>query len=587
VVSGSRVTLRFGAYDLIVEARELWRDGRRVRLAPQAIRVLIQLTSAPDTLVTREDLRAVLWPGDIHVDFEGSLNTAVRKLRAALRDNAEAPRYVQTVPGRGYRFIAPVHRVCHPSAPAAAAAAAAVRTDERHHDSPAMVAVQSAWWRHRQVGRVLRASAILCGAATVAVVIHVWPARSRQIPLIIRSVETDASANDGDRARPDAVVASLQVLAGQLDPARLVVVNESRPWRRACHQLTVSAHEAVSDAETGTGLTVRLLDTCRDEQIWAASGRPEAGRALDASIIKAAGRALADRLLGGERAAREAAATIDGAALEAYRRGQVASRAGRREDLGLAMDGFETALRLDPEFAPAWAALARTRATRAIRDGRDAGELRRADAEAMRALELDRDFADAHVALGQVRFARDRDFVGADVWFQRARALGAVEGRDLLWHACVLYAQGRLEDAMRILDEAIARDPRMAALHAWRGLLLHALHRYDEELVALRHAAALDPQSPEALFHLGLGYARRRQFDLALPAMRRAAALSGDGAYYVSWFGRVAADAGDLAAAEHALHELETIARHRGVSPALSGAVAHHIEARRQQTGGL
>jgi DNA-binding winged helix-turn-helix (wHTH) protein/tetratricopeptide (TPR) repeat protein len=553
-------TVRFGAFELAAGARELWRDGRRVHVAPQAMRILIELTAVAGEVVTRDHLRSALWPDGTYVDFERSLNTAVRKLRVALGDDADGPRYVQTVPGRGYRFIAPITFI-------------APSTFEPREPRARIGPVT---WR------VALPGGIACVAVSIVVMLGLPPIRT---PLVIRAVGPETNVSAGDRALLDATVASLQVLVGRLEPSRLIVSDNGGVWRRACHEMTVSSLAPAREA--GARLTIRLRDACRDEQLWATTADVMGGAQVDAGVLRAAGRAVADRLLGGEQSARDAAATLNGAALEIYRRGQAAARAGRIEDLGAAVETFENALRLDPTFGPAWAALARTRATRAVRDGRERSQFDQAHAEATHALALDADLADAHVALGQVRFARDRDFGGADAWLSRARALGATAGRDVLWHACVLNAQGRFDAALLIVDEAIAREPEMAALHAWRGLLLHALRRYDDELVALRRAAAMDPQSAEAAFHLGMGYARRRQYDLALPALRRAVTLSGGGGYYLSWYGRMAADAGDLRTAEHVLHELQGIARTRGLAPALSDAVSYHIGARRHRSDDL
>jgi tetratricopeptide (TPR) repeat protein len=299
-------------------------------------------------------------------------------------------------------------------------------------------------------------------------------------------------------------------------------------------------------------------------------------------IVSAIGRAVADRLLPGDAEARVKAATSSDRAIEAYRRG-LAANGDRLAQLSEAIEAFSMAVRIDPGFAPAWAALARVRASRAMLDGRDASEFRLAREEAQRARAADDSLAAAHLALGQVSFSLDADTRGAEIAMRRAKALGAAAG-DQLWLAWVLNADGRDAEALRVIDEALTHEPRNALLHAWRGLLLHALRRYDEEIVELRHAVALDDRSWEAVLHLGLGYSRRMQYDLALPALRRAVALSDTGALALAWLGRVSADAGDVASAERIVARLRALAPARGLSPSLGASVCHHIDAHRRTT---
>src|SRR5438874_7163789 len=102
--------VKFGPYEVDLHTHELWKYGTRIKLVGQPFEVLTILLKKPGELVTREELRARLWPGDTFVDFNHGLNAAVNKLREALSDSAETPRYVETLPRRGYRFIAPVER---------------------------------------------------------------------------------------------------------------------------------------------------------------------------------------------------------------------------------------------------------------------------------------------------------------------------------------------------------------------------------------------------------------------------------------------------------------------------------------------
>jgi DNA-binding winged helix-turn-helix (wHTH) protein/tetratricopeptide (TPR) repeat protein len=467
-MSGMSGIFRFGVYEIDVDARELRREGRLVRMPPQAFRLLVALVSAPGEVVGRDQLRAALWPDNVHVDFERSLNTAVRKLRVALHEDADHPRYVQTLPGHGYRFIAPVlppqSQLSRPSQPPPL--------------QPQPLQPQSLQARHllsQRAPRSRTALLIACAAATAT-----------------------------------------------------------------------------------------LVFAAASVAFWNAAGAGE-GRDRETRIAARA------EVAAGERA------------LVAYRLGKAVT-GERMSELTRSIEAFEEAVRIDPRFAPAWAALARARASRAVLDGRDGPELRLARLEAERALATDNALADAHLALGQVRFALDDDAAGAEIDLRRARALGATAGRDQFWLVRVLLAEGRIDSALRILDEALITEPRSAQLHAWRGLILHAARRYDEELVELTQATALDADSWEAALQLGLGYSRRRQYDLALPALRRAVALSDGIGLSVAWLGRVSADAGDIASAEQALHQLRDIAPSRGIAPSLAASIEYHLAARRQQT---
>ena len=103
--------IRFGPFEADVHTRELWKSGIRIKLIGQPFEILTVLLSKPGRLVTREELRSRLWPADTFVDFNHGLNAAINKLRDALCDSAENPKYIETLPRRGYRFIASVERV--------------------------------------------------------------------------------------------------------------------------------------------------------------------------------------------------------------------------------------------------------------------------------------------------------------------------------------------------------------------------------------------------------------------------------------------------------------------------------------------
>lgn len=556
-----RELIRFGVYELDVDARELRREGRLIRLTPQALRLLVVLTDAPAIVVSRERLRAALWADDTHVDFDRSLNSAIRKLRAALHDEADRPRDLQTLPGRGYRFIAPVERIEREP-----------RVREPHEIAPPPVRVAAPAARVTRRRYAYAALAACIAACVVAAMIESAPT-SHAIPITVRLGDPSSSGAPD----PDRLLTGVRDRLRRLDPMRLVVTDE-HVTDGGCHEVVLSAGEL--------RVAAQLLDTCRQEQSWAeivdAPAAADDRDAVHHRIVSAISRAVADRLLPGDAEARVKAATASDRAIEAYRRGQAAN-GERLAQLSESIEAFSMAVRIDPGFAPAWAALARVRASRAMLDGRDASEFRRAREEARRALATDDSLAAAHLALGQVSFSLDADTRGAEIAMRRAKALGAAAG-DQAWLAWVLNADGHEAEALRVIDEALTHEPRNAPLHAWRGFLLHALRRYDEEIVELRHAVSLDDRSWETVLHLGLGYSRRMQYDLALPALRRAVALSDTGGVSLAWLGRVSADAGDVGSAERIVAQLRALAPARGLSPSLGASVSYHIEARRRTT---
>src|ERR1700746_3921854 len=123
VPAGVPDTLRFGVFAVDRKTGELRRNGVKVRLQDQPLQILLTLLERPGEVVTREELRGRLWPDDTFVDFEHSINTAVRRLRDALGDSAENPRFIETVARRGYRFLAPVSGTLEAAGPTMAAGA--------------------------------------------------------------------------------------------------------------------------------------------------------------------------------------------------------------------------------------------------------------------------------------------------------------------------------------------------------------------------------------------------------------------------------------------------------------------------------
>ena len=424
------MTFRFGRYELDTDRHRLTKMGRLLRIQPQPLTVLIVLIERAGETVTRRELQAALWPEGTHVEYEPALNTAVRKLRRALGDDAANPQYVQTVPGVGYRFIGAID-----SHDAGSVESHPVARTEPASPSPVT-----------RPHRPIAAFACMCALAAAVV----------------------PTAN------------------GRVSPAL-------EPLRLGLKAMT-TAPDAVSVAHAH----------------------------------------------------------------------------------------FETAVTRDPRSAPAWGWFAFTSARIAFSDESEA-ERRYAFARAAaeKALSLDGRLWTAHAALGYVLAGDARDLVAAQPFFDTAIARGAHDARLFIDYGCLLKDTGQFARALAIIEKGLQRAPASAALRAHRGLHLHAVGRFDEELPALLDAVALDPLAAEAHFHLGLGYARRRQYTAALASLKTSVALSDGAPRFLSWLGRIAADAGNRDDAEEALRTLRRRATVTRVPTPLIDAVVYHLAAAR------
>ena len=415
--------VRFGDVEADLVSGEVYRDGRVLRLQEQPRQVLAALVARPGEVVTREELRDQLWTSDTFVDFEHGLNTAIKKVRQALGDSAEGPRFIETLAKRGYRFMAPVSRLEATPPPIEAAS------------PPALDSVPNV-----RAPRVLLA--ILLAAA---VAIAIWLARlpgtatapERQAPaqlavLPLRVLASRPESTYLGVGIADAIttrLANVQQIA--LRPTSAVLPykdGESNPARVATalgveHLLLGT----IQEAEDAYRVTVQLV---RGDGVvtW---GRtydvPRAGLfRLQDEVAEQVVTALRVELSEHEHARLNIRYTENAAAYDSYLRGRALllnyTEANMREAIGR----FEQALTLDPGYARARAALATACAWFSVRYAYGANATvwgKRAEAEARAALEQDASLGDAHLALASAAGTLYRDFNWKTVLGESATAL--------------------------------------------------------------------------------------------------------------------------------------------------------------------
>ena len=440
---------RFGVFEFDARTLELTKAGRAVALRLQPLKLLALLLARPGELVSRDDLQGALWGGDTFVDFEQGLNHAIRELRAALGDAADAPRFIQTLPRRGYRFIAPLEPPPAPSVvvasrPEAAEPAVVAAPDAR----PSPLSVRLRW--AVAMGLVVAAGGLAAayfglrqgevGSAPPPSALVVRPFASAADPALGVGLANAISARLGGQQTLS--VRSIREQARPGDDAEDV-------WPRgATHAL--DGDIAVTD--TQVAVVARLHDVS-GATVWSEriDVRSDQLFSLEDVIAERVASALRLRLAAAEQDRLRRRYTRDGAAYGDYIRGRAALVKYTPDGTLAAIQAFESALRRDPSYAIARAGLAMACADMYLRfagpaDVEHWGE--RAETEARAALDLSGDLAEAHLARAAVARKREFDWNATLVEARRALTLNPNLDQARFFSAAAYYHHGYMEEAL-------------------------------------------------------------------------------------------------------------------------------------------
>jgi DNA-binding winged helix-turn-helix (wHTH) protein/TolB-like protein/tetratricopeptide (TPR) repeat protein len=570
------VVVGFGTFELDRSTGELRRAGQRVPLQDQPAQVLSLLVSRPGDVVTRDELRRALWSDDTFVEVDTALNVAVNKIRQALGDSATSPRFVETVPKRGYRFLAEVHAV-EPRAAAETPEPRAPETTSR------MGPVR---------GRTIWLAGALAAAALLALLISFTPVLRRNADTPdhprIRSLAVLPLANlTGDPAQEyfsdgmtDALITNLASL-----PALRVISRQSvmrykgsaKPLSEIARELGVEGVVVGSVVRSGgrVRITAQLVHAPTDRHLWAQSyeRRMEDVLALQGEVSRAIAKEV--RLtLGTEESRRFATElTVNPDAYDAYLLGRHHWNQRTEASLEKALEYFQTAAAKDPGFAPAHAGLALTYGPRLVYGYVPPGTgLAEQKSAALRALALDPGLGDARAALGAVRVL-EWDWEGADKEFRRAVETDPSCTVAHLFYGWYLGALGHVEESLLQARRALELDPLNTVVN--RGLAHHlaAAGRHEEALAQWSRALELDPNHAVAhlalaVFHLDRGHTAEGSRHL-----ERAHALGPHDPMTLSFLGIVSAASGNRQEASRVLAQLQAESGRRYVSPVLTAYV--------------
>jgi TolB-like protein/DNA-binding winged helix-turn-helix (wHTH) protein/Flp pilus assembly protein TadD len=561
--------LRFGAFEADLRTGQLTRSGSRVRLQDQPFQVLAALLEKPGELVTREELRSRIWPRTV-VDFDHGLNKAISKIRDALGDSGDNPRFVETVARRGYRFLAAVAPV--------------ESTDGATAPAPAEVAAASArpWVSLTRAPRIAALTGLGLAVVLAAAVAWILNTRTESAPRI-RSLAVlpleNLSGDAGQEYFADGMTDELITRLGQISTLRVISRTSvmtykgmRKPMPQIASELNVEAVVEGSVLRSGdrVRITAQLIQLPADKHIWSESYEGDIRDAL--SLQNRVARTIAEQvratLSRQEQATLQASKTVRPEAYDAYFRGRYFWNKRTGDGLRKAIEYFTLAIEKDPGFAAAYSGLADAYALSGdweygILPPQEA--FASANAAAAKALELDDKLAEAHTSLA---FALDLyawDWEAAERGYRRALALNPGYATAHQWYAWHLMVMGRTADGVARLRTAESLDPLSPIVSADLADALCIAHLYDDSLRQSRTALELHPNFAVAHYQMGQTLVQLHTLDEAIAEFRKAIALAGDNATFSSNLAHAYAVSGRTEEAMKLLKGLED--RHTGQSP--------------------
>jgi TolB-like protein len=510
----SSQTIRFGAFEVDLRAGELRKQGVRIKLQDQPFQILAMLLANSGQVVTREELRNKLWPADTFVDFDHGLNKSINKLREALGDSAENPRFVETLPRRGYRFLRSIDgaREVVPK-PRSPIDSIAVFPLANPNPDPDM--------EYLAVG--------IPGS-----IIH----SLSQIPGL-RVIAWNSLAQNRDREEDPLAI-------GRSVGARAVLIG--RIWQRG----------------NKLRLHVDLLDTANGEELWGDQYDRDLTElfSMQDEISREVSQRLRLKMTGEAESRLTKRYTENIEAYQLYVRARRLCETRSTEGFKRGIEYLNRAIQMDPRYALAYAELAQCISVPCYYGAVDPHiAYPKARAAALGALELDANLAEGHEVLATVLQNYDWDWAGAEREYKRALELNpnyAVAHYHYSYHLSLL---GRFEEGIREATEALSRDPMSGIMNSGLAFVLLHARKLNWCIEQSLTAIEVDPQMTLSYLTLGTAYELKGMYAEAIAAYEKGMALGGAVAIQKAFMGHVYGTSGDHARAWEILHQLQDLSK--------------------------
>ena len=559
-------TVAFGSFELDPNSGELRKDGLKIHLADQPLQILRLLLEHPGEIVTREELQHTLWSSHTFVEFEHSINAAVKRLREAVGDSAENPRFIETIPRRGYRFIAPVG--CRGLPPVAFVT---LDPDPR---GPPPVRKQPRW--------ALVAALLVIATASYPVGKWLWQRlHASRVPIHTIAVLplVNLSRDPSQEYFSDGMTEALITQLGQIRSLRVISRQSVMRYKGTTKTVPQIAGELNADALVeGSALregdkvriSAQLIRANPEEHLWARSYERQIHGVLElqAEVAQAIVTEIKGQVTPEEQARLVEARTVDPAAYDAFLKGSYElNQYGRMEQANLY---FQQAVAADPGYAPAYVGLSHSYILLTFFASMPPAEAyAKAETAANTALRLDRDSAEAYLALARIK-PYDGDWTGAETAYQRA-----IERKpNSAWvhssHGFFLSWLGRFDQALQEIHLALELDRTSVRAMRTLAITLYYRRQYDQALAELNRAIEIDPDSALLNGDLGRVYVQKHMYKEAIASFERAKNLAGGepgGSAGGGWRGHAYALAGQTNVALQILDDMKERSKQSYVSP--------------------
>ena len=565
--------VRFDGYELDLAAEELRKNGFSLKLQPQPFKILAYLATHPNVLVTRQELRDHVWPGDTFVDFDLAINQAIKQIRAVLNDDAENPRIIVTLPRRGYRFIA------KSLPPAATEISSQPTLLEVPKTAPLHPEAAGRRARKRWIPVTLALSAVLLMlAAFIGYRVTRSSRPTAQMRMVVLPFQ-NLTGDPGQEYFADGMTEEMIAQLGAMDPDRLGVIartsavkykNSSKGIDQIGRELGVDyvLEGSVREADSRVRITAQLIRVSDQMHVWSESFDRDFKDvvALQADVAQA----IASRFdVGLPKAPTQPsqAAPTNWEAYSAYLKGRHLLLDNKTNaTIAVALQYFQRAIEVDPNFALGYAGLADAYAEQADADLDPTKAFSLSKEAALHALKINPDLAEAHVSLANELFYYEWKWAEAEREYKRALALKPTYEEAHHSYSHYLTLAGRHQEALQESEKLLQMDPLSSHMNSHLGLALDRAGRFDDAIAQFKRTIALDANYVRVYDHMGYTYELHKMIPEAIAAYRKGVSLASDTLEVQPDLARALIEGGQRQEGLQILRRLEADATHRYVS---------------------